>query len=71
MLAHFTRVYKVSVSLLLANVAFNGQTPTGGLAPGAAIPAFSLQDQSGTAKAFNEIRGPKGAMIVFYRSADW
>jgi peroxiredoxin len=35
------------------------------------IPEFRLPDQSGAAQTFESIRGPKGAMLVFYRSADW
>jgi hypothetical protein len=42
-----------------------------GLAPGDQIPRLSLTDQNGRVKTFDDIRGPKGAMIVFYRSADW
>jgi peroxiredoxin len=39
--------------------------------PGTRIPAFRLPDQAGTPRTFADIRGPKGAMLVFYRSADW
>jgi hypothetical protein len=42
-----------------------------GLGPGANVPGFSLPDQNGTSQTFDSIRGSKGAMIVFYRSADW
>jgi hypothetical protein len=39
--------------------------------PQARIPDFSLPDQSGSSRTFADIRGPNGAMVVFYRSADW
>ena len=32
---------------------------------------FSLKDQSGATRTLNSIMGPKGAMLVFIRSADW
>lgn len=38
---------------------------------GARVPDFSLKDQSGTTWTLQSIMGPKGAMLVFYRSADW
>ena len=40
-------------------------------APGSRIPELRLPDQNGTLQTFESIRGPKGAMLVFYRSADW
>ena len=40
-------------------------------APGSRIPEFRLPDQNGVVQTFESIRGPKGAMLVFYRSADW
>ncbi len=38
---------------------------------GDVIPAFSLPDQNGKTMNLKSICGPKGAMLVFYRSADW
>ena len=34
-------------------------------------PDFSLKDQNGTRHTVQSIMGPKGAMLVFIRSADW
>jgi peroxiredoxin len=42
-----------------------------GLQAGAKLPAFSLPDQNGTTRTLKDIVGPKGAAIVFFRSADW
>ena len=38
---------------------------------GERVPDFSLQDQNGKTWTLQSIMGPKGAMLVFYRSADW
>ena len=38
---------------------------------GATVPAFSGVDQFGTAQTLASSMGPKGAMLVFFRSADW
>ncbi len=55
------------------------QTPTGtkidvsklGPQVGERVPDFSLQDQHGEIQTLQSIMGPKGAMLVFVRSADW
>ena len=38
---------------------------------GERVPDFALKDQNGKARTLQSIMGPKGAMLVFYRSADW
>lgn len=38
---------------------------------GERVPDFSLVDQTGTTRTLQSIMGPRGAMIVFVRSADW
>jgi hypothetical protein len=38
---------------------------------GSPVPDFSAPDQSGQARTLKSVMGPKGAMLVFYRSADW
>jgi hypothetical protein len=35
------------------------------------VPDFALKDQSGRTQTLQSIMGPKGAMLVFIRSADW
>lgn len=42
-----------------------------GPAVGEKIPAFRAVDQNGQAWDFDSIKGPKGALLLFYRSADW
>jgi hypothetical protein len=38
---------------------------------GERVPDFSLKDQNGKIWTLQSIMGPKGAMLVFFRSADW
>lgn len=38
---------------------------------GATVPDFNLTDQHGKRQTLQSVMGPKGAMIVFLRSADW
>jgi hypothetical protein len=38
---------------------------------GEQVPEFNLKDQAGQAWTRESIAGPKGAMLVFFRSADW
>jgi hypothetical protein len=38
---------------------------------GQTVPDFSLTDQNGKTWTRQSILGPKGAMLVFFRSADW
>jgi hypothetical protein len=38
---------------------------------GAKMPSFDLKDQDGKAHTLASLLGPKGAVIVFFRSADW
>ena len=38
---------------------------------GERVPDFNLPDQNGKTWNLQSIKGPKGAMLVFIRSADW
>jgi len=38
---------------------------------GERVPDFSLPDQNAKTQTLQSIMGPKGAMLVFIRSADW
>jgi peroxiredoxin len=35
------------------------------------MPDFALRDQDGKSRTLQSVLGPKGAAIVFFRSADW
>ena len=38
---------------------------------GAVAPAFSGTDQAGSTRSLKTSAGPRGTMLVFFRSADW
>ena len=38
---------------------------------GSRVPDFTLLDQQGQSRTLASLSGPKGLMLVFYRSADW
>ncbi len=38
---------------------------------GERVPDFRLKDQVGKTRTLDSVMGPKGAMLVFFRSADW
>ena len=38
---------------------------------GQRVPDFNLNDQNGRAHNLQSIMGSRGAMLVFFRSADW
>jgi len=38
---------------------------------GTRVPAFTLLDQKGQSRTLASLTGPKGLMLVFFRSADW
>jgi hypothetical protein len=42
-----------------------------GLAVGQKAPQFSLRDQSGKVQTLDSLKGPKGTVLLFFRSADW
>jgi len=42
-----------------------------GPAAGSRMPDFALRDQNGKTHTLQSLLGPKGAVILFFRSADW
>jgi hypothetical protein len=42
-----------------------------GLAVGQEAPAFSVHDQFGHVQTLDSLRGTKGTVLLFFRSADW
>ena len=68
----------LSASCLLPAVvaqerAASAQTPPSGigLAIGTRAPAFSLRDQAGRVQTNDTLKGAKGTVLLFFRSADW
>ena len=62
------------IALVLA-APFGSQAPTDtskiGPQVGGAVPAFSGPDQNGVTRSLAAAAGPRGTMLVFFRSADW
>ena len=71
------RTVTVALALLLSGSTTAGQAPvvpdTSKIGPqvGTTVPPFEGVDQFGKARTLASIAGPKGAMLVFFRSADW
>ena len=42
-----------------------------GPAVGDAIPRFEARDQAGRLRSFDDLTGPNGLLLLFFRSADW
>ncbi len=38
---------------------------------GSPMPLFEARDQNGRTRTLHDILGPNGAVLVFFRSADW
>ncbi len=76
---HQMRILSVFIAsaLVAAVTGLAGQAPTTvdtskiGPQVGAVVPAFSGTDQFGKPHSLASVMGPKGAMLVFFRSADW
>lgn len=76
-----TRVALLGLALLLLPAPARPQTAVPARTPidvtrvgpqvGQQVPDFSLIDQSGKTWTRQSIMGARGAMIVFFRSADW
>jgi len=49
----------------------DGAVPAVGLAIGQAAPRFSLRDQFGHEQSSSTLKGSKGTVLLFFRSADW
>ena len=60
----------LGIGIAVAGLLLQGAVPTGP-AVGERVPDFRLQDQNGQEKMLRSIMGPKGALLVFFRSADW
>ncbi len=58
------------VSIALCGLAMAAAITTGPNV-GEPVPDFRLEDQNGKTQTLSSILGPKGALLVFHRSADW
>ena len=70
-----TRTSIDDASLGEASLEMQSRTPieVASLGPqvGEQVPAFALPDQNGQVRTLESILGPKGALLLFHRSADW
>jgi hypothetical protein len=64
---HIEKFFTKSLILITLSGALAARGPE----PGKPLPAFNLPDQNGMRQSFATLKGPKGLMLVFYRSADW
>ncbi len=65
-----TRHKRSILAALLLAASASAAVPTGPNV-GEPLPDFRLADQNDATQTLRSIIGPKGAMIVFFRSADW
>ncbi len=61
---------RLTLGLALFAAALCGQVGAGP-AVGGRVPDFAGPDQAGRTQTLRSIMGPKGAVLVFHRSADW
>jgi hypothetical protein len=67
-----TKRYLIKVAMCTFSIAaLHGQNIKTGPDVGQEVPAFSARDQEGRNLTLKSIMGPNGAMLVFFRSADW
>jgi hypothetical protein len=64
-------LFSIILALVAAQFAIAQDSIPSGPAVGETIPAFSLPDQRGNLQDLDSITGPRGAVILFHRSADW
>ena len=61
----------VSAELQAQHVNATNDNYLSGPESGQRIPGFRLADQNGVPKSLADLIGSSGALLVFYRSADW
>jgi hypothetical protein len=64
-------VYACVAAVMGAAVAAQPEIAAIGPQIGARVPEFSGADQFGRTQTLQSVLGAKGAMLVFFRSADW
>lgn len=70
------RALSIAILLLAAACEMNESRPPidiDALGPqqGERVPDFALPDQNGRVVTLDSVLGPNGALLMFYRSADW
>jgi AhpC/TSA family len=69
----FMALVCVSVAVSVGAAQRPAEISMNGIGPkvGDIAPDFEAPDQQGVPRRLSSLLGPKGAMLVFYRSADW
>jgi hypothetical protein len=67
----FATIETIVRTLLTLIVAAGAAAAQTGPAIGSRVPDFEAPDQNGTRQTLRSIMGSQGAMLVFFRSADW
>ena len=62
---------RTMLGTFLATLAMAANAVPTGPAVGATIPALEVKDLNGKTQTLSSLSGPKGLMLVFFRSADW
>ena len=79
-LTRWLRSAAAAFAFILATAAASGQPARDQALPdvqklgpqiGDPVPEFTLRDQNGQSRTLSSLIGPKGLMLVFFRSADW
>lgn len=68
---YHTEIVRAAILALWLAYTCLAQNAGSGLEVGKRIPAFTLNDQTGAPQSFDSIKKSKGALLVFFRSADW
>jgi hypothetical protein len=62
----------IVIGFLVASAVCGQSAPRDpGPAVGSRVPDFTAVDQNGRSRSLHSLMGPKGLMLVFFRSADW
>jgi peroxiredoxin len=61
----------LATAVFVAAINLAAQGSKAGPKIGETAPDFSLTDQTGAARTLKSVLGPNGAILVFFRSADW
>ncbi len=64
------RKRRLALIAALAAACLGGAVKTGPDV-GERIPAFEVEDADGNPRHFENLKGPKGLVLLFVRSADW
>jgi hypothetical protein len=62
---------RLAAALVFASMLTQATEPVTGPAIGSAAPDFEAKDQDGRTRSLSSMLGPNGALLVFFRSADW